>query len=326
MKISIAMATFNGAKYLQEQLDSILKQELQPDELVVSDDCSTDDTLNILRDFSLKAPFKVIIKENTENLGYGGNFNRALLMTSGDLVFLSDQDDVWFPEKIKVVTEIAANDTRNLVFMNDTEIVRENLQRTGLTSLKQIASIHASESKFVVGCSAAIKREFLNFALPVPESCRGHDSWLIGLAIALDRRWIIRQPLQLYRRHDRTTSNALIGRTRKASMVRSLSAPLCFRANKDLTQQLEIYLTVLEEMATLSKRNLSQTSIAGFDDDLRRLVLSKTEEAEIIKTRISIRKSQWISRVINGWKAYRAGIYYHERFNGFRSFLADIKN
>ena len=86
MKISIAMATYNGGKYLREQLDSFLAQTRLPDELVITDDCSTDDTLAIIETFAATAPFEVRWERNEQNLGYTGNFNKALMKAAGDLV------------------------------------------------------------------------------------------------------------------------------------------------------------------------------------------------------------------------------------------------
>lgn len=102
MKMSIAMATYNGARYLREQLDSFAAQTRLPDELVVCDDGSSDDTLNILEEFARTAPFQVRIFRNDVNLGYAQNFARALERCVGDLVFLSDHDNVWFEDKIDV--------------------------------------------------------------------------------------------------------------------------------------------------------------------------------------------------------------------------------
>ena len=119
LKISIAMATYNGAAYLQEQLDSFLAQTRLPDEVVITDDCSTDETLEIIKGFEESAPFNVHWEQNEHNLGYTGNFNKALIKTTGDLVFLSDQDDVWFRDKLEQVERYAAEHPAALVLMND---------------------------------------------------------------------------------------------------------------------------------------------------------------------------------------------------------------
>jgi len=117
MRISIALATYNGEIYLSQQLDSFVVQTRMPDELVITDDCSTDNSLKICKKFAETAPFDVFIYENESNLGYCGNFNRALSKTTGSLVFLSDQDDVWFPEKIKTITKLALDNPKYLLIM-----------------------------------------------------------------------------------------------------------------------------------------------------------------------------------------------------------------
>lgn len=98
---SVALITFNGAKYLQEQLDSLAKQTVLPDELVVCDDCSTDATMEILHRFAESAPFPVRIFQNEKNLGWSANFHRAFFLCEKDVTFFCDQDDIWLPKKIE---------------------------------------------------------------------------------------------------------------------------------------------------------------------------------------------------------------------------------
>jgi Glycosyltransferases involved in cell wall biogenesis len=99
-RISIAMATYNGARYIREQLDSLAAQTLLPCELVVTDDGSTDATLEIVRDFALEAPFPVRVHSNENRLGFGDNFLLAASLCEGELIAFCDQDDIWLPEKI----------------------------------------------------------------------------------------------------------------------------------------------------------------------------------------------------------------------------------
>ena len=100
MKISIALCTYNGEKFLREQLDSFSVQTRLPDEVVVGDDCSTDRTVEILEEWAKTAPFRVEIVRNPQNLGYEKNFEQTMLRCTGDVIFPSDQDDVWLPEKL----------------------------------------------------------------------------------------------------------------------------------------------------------------------------------------------------------------------------------
>lgn len=100
LTISIAMCTYNGERFIQEQLDSFLKQSRLPDELVVCDDGSQDMTISILEDFCRRAPFPVRIFINSANLGYSRNFEKAMSICRGDIIAFSDQDDVWKPQKL----------------------------------------------------------------------------------------------------------------------------------------------------------------------------------------------------------------------------------
>jgi glycosyltransferase involved in cell wall biosynthesis len=106
MMISIAMATYNGERFLQEQLDSLARQTLLPHELVVCDDGSTDATVSILEAFATKSPFDVRIYQNEKNLGFGDAFLRAATLCEGDWIAFCDQDDVWFDHKLTRYAEV----------------------------------------------------------------------------------------------------------------------------------------------------------------------------------------------------------------------------
>src|ERR671927_271278 len=108
-KFSVAMCTYNGARFVREQLASIAAQTRPPDELVVCDDCSTDATLECIREFARTAPFPVRVVENEKNAGSTKNFERAVELCEGDFIALADQDDVWLPEKLQRLEEVLAN-------------------------------------------------------------------------------------------------------------------------------------------------------------------------------------------------------------------------
>ena len=104
--ISVVMATFNGGKYLQEQLKSILEQSLEPDEIIICDDCSTDNTADVIRSMKKMSKIPIHFWNNKEHLGYGQNFRQAINRASGDIIFLCDQDDVWVKNKIELCMDI----------------------------------------------------------------------------------------------------------------------------------------------------------------------------------------------------------------------------
>lgn len=217
MKVSIAMATYNGDKYLKEQLDSFKNQTLLPDELIVTDDCSTDKTEATVLEFAKTAPFKVIFSRNEKNLGYCGNFNAALMKTSGDLVFLSDQDDVWFPEKIEYMTKLAQKNPKSLMLMNNSELTDGYLTTTGLTSIEQLESVGLNTSYFTMGCCSAVRRELINICLPIASGFKAHDDWLSAFADGLNAKLVDLKILQYYRRHEANESQFIANRTTRVS-------------------------------------------------------------------------------------------------------------
>lgn len=211
-RISIAMATYNGAAYLRAQLHSFVEQTRLPDELVVCDDASADDTLAILEDFRASAPFEVRIEVNAENLGPVRNFEKAISLCRGEIIFLSDQDDVWSSDKLAFVEAAFAEDATTQVVLNDQLIADADLNSTGRTKLQNITALGISSDAMVTGCCTAFTRGFRDAILPFPEDIPSHDAWIGRLATVLGARRIIHTPLQLYRRHGGNVSDSVMSR------------------------------------------------------------------------------------------------------------------
>jgi glycosyltransferase involved in cell wall biosynthesis len=207
LKISIALATWRGTAYLQEQLESLAAQTRLPDELVASDDASNDATIDLLEAFALRAPFEVRILRNDTNLGFAGNFDRALGACTGDLVFPCDQDDVWFPEKLAQMERWAYSTSDVAIFACDTELTDTTLAPSGRTKRGQLAALGLPMEAFVMGCCLAIRREFLDIALPIPAGFKAHDTWIVELADTLGLVERRAEVLQYYRQHGRNTSD-----------------------------------------------------------------------------------------------------------------------
>lgn len=129
--ISVAIAAYNGERFLVEQLESLVSQTRPPDEVVVSDDRSTDGTVDIVRRFAARAPFSVHVLLNKRNLGVNGNFDRAVAACTGDIIFLCDQDDVWLPHKIATMSALLARYGKVGLVISNSEIVDEALRPTG---------------------------------------------------------------------------------------------------------------------------------------------------------------------------------------------------
>lgn len=222
MAVSIALATYNGERYLQEQLESYASQTLLPDELVVCDDASHDGTWSILESFAQAAPFPVRLFSNERNLGFGSNFAQAVELATGDVIFMSDQDDVWLPSKLERVT--AAFDVPEVMVVTcDQEIVDEKLNLSGQTSQGLMRSLGARNEMFTIGCCTAIRSALRGVLLPLPPGVDSHDTWLALLAKSLDVQRLVPEVLQYHRRHgDNITADQLnpLGRIGRLGMLR----------------------------------------------------------------------------------------------------------
>lgn len=215
--ISVAMATYNGALYLREQLDSFVKQTRRPDELVVTDDNSSDNTLGILETFQATAPFEVKVYRDSARLGYTKNFERALSLCSGDVIFMSDQDDVWFPNKVERVFSCISSEPRMMAIVNDEVLADEKLVPQNEGVLRRLMSRGAGFSGFFPGCCTAIRREWRDVTLPVPADRFTYDRWINTLAELLGVRMVLLEPLQYSRRHASNTSSLSLDAGRKAT-------------------------------------------------------------------------------------------------------------
>jgi glycosyltransferase involved in cell wall biosynthesis len=125
MKASVALCTYNGEKYLTKQLDSYLQQTRLPDEIIICDDCSKDSTLAILEEFKCRTQIKVSIIRNDHNIGVIQNFEKVIGLCSGDLIFLSDQDDIWKKNKIETYLNFFGDHPDSLLLFSNAELINE---------------------------------------------------------------------------------------------------------------------------------------------------------------------------------------------------------
>ena len=111
--VSVVMCTYNGERFLREQMDSILAQTYPIHEIIISDDCSTDGTIDILREYAAKHTF-IKIHQNARNIGFNSNFYHAFNRATGEYIAISDQDDIWFPQKIEEQVKQISTENHNL--------------------------------------------------------------------------------------------------------------------------------------------------------------------------------------------------------------------
>lgn len=205
--ISVCMATYNGEKYVRDQLESILKQLNQTDEVIVSDDGSSDDTLKIVRSINDQ---RIQIVHNLSNHGYTGNFYNALKHAKGEYIFLSDQDDIWVDDKVQKTMSFL--DKYDFV-VSDASVVDEHLNiinqsRFSIFSVKSGFMNNLLRCRYL-GCCMAFRRCVLEALFPVPtyKNSFPHDLWIALIAERYFTTSLIEKPLVLYRRHASNASN-----------------------------------------------------------------------------------------------------------------------
>jgi glycosyltransferase involved in cell wall biosynthesis len=205
-KISVCMATYNGEKFITEQIISIQTQLSYFDELIISDDASTDSTLCIVKKIS-DARIKIVINERDK--GYSGNFENAISHATGDIIFLSDQDDVWLPDRVAKMMDILL--TADMVVC-DAKFVDENLNdlQMSLFRLRNIKKGFMSnlyKSRYLGAC-IAFRKEMLDKLLPFPKnkSLCPHDLWISLIGELYFKVKLLNEPLILYRRHGKNAS------------------------------------------------------------------------------------------------------------------------
>ena len=213
-RISVALCTYNGQRFLLEQLASIAQQTRLPDELVVCDDRSDDRTMVIVREFAASVSFPVRIFENERNLGYAANFEVAIRRCDGDLIALTDQDDIWYPTRLeRSEQEFNAHPRAGLVF-SDADIIDEQGRLTGKTiwqrfgfggkRKREVLSGNftvLAKHRFVTGATVMFRAGLRDRCLPLGAGWI-HDEWIVLMAAVFSDLRAIDQPLVRYRFHD----------------------------------------------------------------------------------------------------------------------------
>jgi len=260
--ISIAMTTYNGSKYLKEQLDSIYSQTYKNFEVIVVDDVSTDQTVHILEQYKRK--HKLIYFVNDTNMGVTKNFEKAISMCSGKYIALADQDDIWLPKKLEILHKNISD--ASLIYSNAC-IINEKSEIQKKTA-KEIYSLYGLDSStkdvynyivlnsFILGCSVLFKQELVKDLIPIFQTSRNHDWWLTVCAYKRSGINYIDEILIKYRHHDNNYSR----QGDKASFIHKIfnfySKSRNFDRQEKIIEQYKIvkYLLTYDDNITKSER------------------------------------------------------------------------
>jgi glycosyltransferase involved in cell wall biosynthesis len=318
-KISVAMCTYNGSNYIQEQLESIANQTHLPAELVVCDDGSYDDTIALIKKFAAQAIFPVRFIRNEEKLGPARNFEKAIGFCENEIIALADQDDVWMPHKLeKILIAFEQNPAATYVFSNADMIdergmlLGDTLWNTvglckkidGFSGLGQVEVL--LKHNLINGASMAFRASFRSIFLPIPANWM-HDYWIALLGSVLSYGVPIQEVLFKYRRH----SNQVCG-WRKKNLLQVIRTSL--ETNEEQCwEKVEHFREISERISIIpADRQMIDGS----------LQLLNQKEAHLSE-RAAIRSTSGLSRLFKVLAEASTGRY--QRFsNSWHSIVRDL--
>lgn len=228
MKVSIIICVYNGGRFIEEQMQSLLSQTRRPDEIILFDDNSSDDSLekiSVLLRKAVDLGIDINVIENSVNLGVRRAFNAALEFASGDIIFFCDQDDIWYADKILKYCQMFKDLDLDFV-IGDADLIDENGEALNTTLWKQkgykhrgdrfidspVQGIKILKHNIFTGMVTAIRKDLVE-DIGIPSAEVMHDSWYIPAAICVGRRGgLIPIPLSAYRQHSSQLFGAGVGK------------------------------------------------------------------------------------------------------------------
>lgn len=304
MKISVALCTYNGEKFLREQIDSILNQSVSVGEIVVCDDCSTDTTTIILKEYHQKYPelFRIFINE--KNLKSNVNFEKAIGLTTGDYIFLADQDDKWRYDKVeKTIKVFSENPSAEGVFSNaDLMDEKSNKIDTKLdlwSNINFFISLNGEKidlyksltyiGNFVTGATLCLKKEVKDFGLPFQTSSSFlHDEWLALILCSRNTLYYSEERLMSYRLHTnqqvgmgkiKNKSNALQDKENYTKLMLGLVEPNNYSESKKILKRTVSQYHKYSDLNVIFSNSLFNTNID--------LLFSKYKKIELLMQRLN---------------------------------------
>ena len=317
-RFSVAMCTYNGARFVREQLASIATQTLPPAEIVVCDDASTDDTPAIVEQFARASRIEVRFHINPTRLGSTRNFERAIGLCGGSFIALADQDDVWRTDKLAVIgSAFAAAPEVGMVF-SDAEVTDADLRSKGYGVWQSVTFTRALQARFrrgdgfavlmrgnkVTGATMAFDARFRELVLPIPDGAY-HDEWIALLICAVAKGVPLSERLVQYRQHDR-------------NQVGSSGHDVASMVRKAIRPGADVYADAADVNDQFIRRLCAQRRFQVSPD----LVAALTQRGDFLRWRATLPRGR-LTRLARASAAFASGRY--RRFaNGWRSFASDL--
>ncbi len=269
MKVSVLMTLYNGMEYLQEQLDSIYNQTRKPDEVVICDDGSKDGSIEMIRNYIQEKGLEDswVLHQNEKNLGYAENFYQGMFRTHGEIVFFSDQDDIWYEDKIEKCTRFMADNPKLALLCTEFEpyICSEdaptipNQFMQYMNGNKTLEHLELNNKTIFIGsegCVMCVRRSFFEQTIPYHFEGWAHDEFVWKLALAQDGCFYYHEPLIKRRMHSNNVSK---------KKMRDLAGRIGF----------------LERLQTSHQKMLEYGRAIGMDEQKQQLIVRNMESVDL---------------------------------------------
>ncbi len=320
--ISIALCTYNGEKFIGEQLASLINQTRQADEIIICDDHSTDNTIEIVKQIMEPTNLNWTLKINQVNLGFTKNFEQAIHLCTGDIILLSDQDDYWLNNKIEKFEHFFTKNNNSLIIFSDAELVDKNLNKlnTNLWKARRMQNFAFETDSFsmlkkvlnrnmINGCTMGFKRHVLQEAIPFSPKW-SHDEWIVIVSVLCNNGsvYAIPESLILYRQHE----NNVYG-YKHIGILKRVSRFIIFgKRVQDFRNHKQEMFKELDQHIRIRKEKIDKMKINQLNECLnfweRKFILSH-------------------SGIFQGLRIIFEDLllgYYHRFYTGFRSAFRDL--
>lgn len=294
--VAVVVATYNGATYLPQQLESIIHQTHKPSQIIIVDDASSDDTITIAQAFATVHP-EVMVVQNEARLGYIKNFEKGMLLANAHYVALSDQDDIWVPHKLEKL--LAAIGDQMLAY-SDSELIDANgkLLHQKMSSIKNQLAYHTpimyTIGAWAPGHTMLFKKELVDKAVPFPTLVT-HDFWLGFVATCYSTMVYVNEPLVHYRQHTQnaigadTTKNKTVSLTQaqKKQQARARMELLCNKVKETSHKDAVVFEKINESYSSFSLSNNFKRAKLFYD--YRNLILAYKKKSALLKILFAVK-------------------------------------
>jgi glycosyltransferase involved in cell wall biosynthesis len=323
--VSVALATYNGERFVQEQIASIAAQTYAVHEIVICDDASTDSTIDCIEAARQNFSINIRVYKNPENIGFIRNFEKAISLCEGEIIVLCDQDDVWFSNKLERIIHVFSNKPDCGLVFTDAIVADQTLNSLGFTvysryekpDMDQNNTLSSLIKKVgILGCTLAFRAKYLPYLLPISTMSWGHDHWIVFILAVTSHLYMIDEPLMYYRRHGQNIGDSAPFRKRIDQVMQRLYKNLSRTVYQTDYQK---WAEMLRHLQSLRDKGTVHHETAVFDARLKQI----QERVLFAQKRLEMQDKRRFSRIASAVKLFQNRDY--QRYTpGVRTLFKDI--